>query len=110
MQINKKYTTQNNKNLKIDPTHMLDFALNNSWIFHLTIVGGRRSKRLGPSPTLGSLGPFHQWRHKSRVSLRGSPCAHGVGGTPHGKVRDIHSVRYHEYLRLASHPSTSSHP
>jgi hypothetical protein len=54
-------------------------------------VGGRRPKRPGPSPTLGSLGPSHQWRHKSRVSLRGPPCAHGVAGTPHGEVRDTKS-------------------
>jgi hypothetical protein len=39
-----------------------------------------------PSPTLGSLDPSHQWRHKSRVSLRGPPCVHGVGGTPYGEV------------------------
>jgi hypothetical protein len=25
------------------------------------------------------LGPSHQWRHKSRVSLQGPPCVHGVG-------------------------------
>ena len=42
----------------------------------------------GPSPTLGSLGSSHQWRHKSRVSLRGPPCAHGVASTPQGEVRD----------------------
>ena len=42
----------------------------------------------GPSPTLGSLGPSHQWRHKSRTSLQGLPCAHGVAGTPQGEVRD----------------------
>ena len=51
------------------------------------LVGGRRFKQLGPSPTLGSLGPSHKWCHKSRASLRGS-CAHGVAGTPHGEVRD----------------------
>jgi len=56
----------------------------------LVSVGGRRSQRPGPSPTLGSLGPSHQRRHKSRVSLRGPPCAHGVLGTPHGEVRDTH--------------------
>src|SRR6202048_4534206 len=56
----------------------------------LVLVGGRRSQRPGPSPTLGSLGPSHQRRHKSRVSLRGPPCAHGVAGTPHGEVRDTH--------------------
>ena len=44
---------------------------------------------LGPSPTLGSLGPSHQWRHKSRASLRSPPCAHGVAGFPKGEVRDI---------------------
>src|ERR1700738_4059554 len=54
----------------------------------LVSVVGRRSQRPGPSPTLGSLGPSHQRRHKSRVSLRGPPCAHGVSGTPHGEVRD----------------------
>ena len=46
----------------------------------------------GPSPTLGSLGPSHQWRHKSRASLRGPPCAHGVAGTPQGEVRDNNGV------------------
>ena len=58
-----------------------------SWI--LVSMSGRRSQHPGPSPTLGSLGPSHQWRHKSRVSLRGPPCAHGVAGTPHEEVRDI---------------------
>ena len=42
----------------------------------------------GPSPILGSLGPSHQWHHKSRASLRGPPCAHGGAGTPQGEVRD----------------------
>ena len=46
----------------------------------------------GPSPTLGSLGPSHQWRHKSRASLWGPPCAHGVAGTPQGEVRDNHGL------------------
>ena len=41
-----------------------------------------------PSLTLGLLGPSHQWCHKSRASLRGPPCAHGVAGTPQGEVRD----------------------
>ena len=54
----------------------------------LVSVGGRRSLRPGPSSTLGSLGPSHQWRHKSRVSLHGPPCAHGVSGTTHGEVRN----------------------
>ena len=51
-------------------------------------VGGRRSQRPGPSPTLGSLEPSHHLRHKSRVSLRGPPCAQGVSGIPYGEVRD----------------------
>jgi len=56
-------------------------------------VGGRRSQRLGPSPTLGSLGPSHHQRHKYRVSLRGLHCAHGVSGIPFGEVRDNHGLR-----------------
>jgi hypothetical protein len=36
----------------------------------------------GPSPTLGSLGPSHHRRYKSRVSLRGPFCALGVSGIP----------------------------
>ena len=32
----------------------------------LVSLGGRHSQRLGPSPSLGSLGSSHQWRHKSR--------------------------------------------
>ena len=28
----------------------------------------------------------HQWRHKSRVSFLGPPCAHGVWGIPYGEV------------------------
>jgi hypothetical protein len=51
-------------------------------------VGGRRSQRPGPSPTLRSLRPSHHRRHKSRVSVRGPPCAHGVLGIPYGEVRD----------------------
>ena len=47
-----------------------------------------RSQRPGPSPILGSLGPPHQRRHKSHVSLRGPPGAHSVAGTPHEEVRD----------------------
>ena len=54
----------------------------------LVSVGGRHSQRLGPSPTLGSLGPSHHRRHKSWVSLRGPPCAHGVSDIPFGEVRD----------------------
>ena len=54
----------------------------------LVSVGGRRSQRPGPSPTLG---PSHQRQHKSRVSLRGPPCANGILCTPQGEVRDIMS-------------------
>jgi hypothetical protein len=57
-------------------------------------VGGKRSQRPGPSPTLGSFGPSHHWRHKSRVSLRGPPCFHGVSGIPFGEVRDISSALF----------------
>jgi hypothetical protein len=32
--------------------------------------------------------PSHHRRHKSRVSLRGPPCALGVSGIPYGEVRD----------------------
>jgi hypothetical protein len=45
-------------------------------------VGGRRSQRPVPSPTLGSLGPSHHRRHKSQASLRGPPCAHDVSDIP----------------------------
>ena len=41
-----------------------------------------------PSPTLASLGPSHQWCHKSRASLQGPPCAQGVAGTPQREVRN----------------------
>ena len=40
------------------------------------------------APAQTSPRPSHQRRHKSGVSLRGPPCAHGVSGTPHGEVRD----------------------
>ena len=50
-------------------------------------VGGV-SNAPGPSSTLGSLGPSHQWRHKSQVSLWDPCCAHGVGGTSKGEVHD----------------------
>ena len=56
----------------------------------LISVGGRCAQRPGPSPTLGSLGPSHEQRHKSRVSLRSPPCAHDVSGTPLGEVHDRH--------------------
>ena len=46
------------------------------------LCGWRRSQRTWPSPTLGSLGPSRHRRHKSRVSLWGPPCAHGVSGIP----------------------------
>jgi hypothetical protein len=56
----------------------------------LVFVGGRHSQCLGPLSTLGSFGPFHQRHHKSRVSLRGLPCALGVLGTNHGEVDNNH--------------------
>jgi hypothetical protein len=55
--------------------------------------------RLGPSPTLGSLGPSQLWCHKSRVSLWDSPSAHGVAGIHHREMHhncclhDVHLVR-----------------
>ena len=57
-----------------------------SWL--LVSVGGRRYQRPWPSPTLGLLWPSHQRRHKSRVSLGGPLCAHGVLGVPYGEVRE----------------------
>ena len=57
-----------------------------SWL--LVFMGGMHSQRQGPSPTLGLLGPSHLWRHKSRVSFRGPPCAYNVVDIPHGEVHD----------------------
>ena len=62
----------------------------------LVSVGGRRSQRPGPSPTLGLLGPSHQWRHNTRVSLQGPLFAHGVLGTSHGEVRN--KIPYQELI------------
>src|ERR1700689_3733891 len=67
----------------------------------LVSVGGRRSQRPVPSPTLGSLGPSHHRRHKSRVSLRGPPCAHGVSGI---SLERCATLRY-----ISSHPIPSTH-
>jgi len=58
-----------------------------SWL--MVSVGGRRSKRSRPSPTLKPLVLFHQWRHNTLMSLWGPFCAHCVGGTTHGEVCDI---------------------
>ena len=71
-----------------------------SWL--LVSMGGRCSQCLGPSPILGSLGPFHHWRHKSRVSLWGPPCAHGVLGTLHEEVRYKVDLQYKEWLNAYS--------
>ena len=60
-----------------------------------SVRGWEAFPMLRASPTLGSLGPSHQWRHKSWVSLRGPPCAHDVLSTPHGEVRDC---QYDEYF------------
>src|ERR1700738_3679665 len=68
----------------------------------LVSVGGRRSQRPGPSPTLGSLGPSHQRRHKSRVSLRGPPCPHVVSGTPHGEGRATTPPPFQEIFCLST--------
>ena len=65
---------------------------------HLVSVGERCLQLLGPSPTLGSLGPSHLWRHKSWLSLQGTPCVHVVAGTPHGEVRDILSLSVLKFL------------
>ena len=54
----------------------------------LVSVGGRRSQHLESSTTLESLGPSHQRRHKSRVSLQSPFCAHGISGTLYEEVRD----------------------
>ena len=58
-----------------------------SWL--IVSVDTRHFQCPGPSSTLGALGPSHQRRHKSRVSLRGPPCAQGVADTPHGEVLGI---------------------
>ena len=69
------------------PIEVFLSILEPSWL--LVSVGGGRSQRLGPSPILGSLGPSHQQRHQSRVSLQGLPCAHGVSELPYGGVRNM---------------------
>ena len=50
----------------------------------LVSIGGRHSQRLGPSPTLASLGPSHQQCHKSQVSPGSHFCpwclAHSLWG------------------------------
>ena len=51
------------------------------------------------SSTLGSLGPSYQRRHKSRVSIQGPLCAHGVLGTPHREVCNTYTCNH---LRLPS--------
>ena len=63
----------------------------------------------GPSLTLGLLGPSHQWCHKSRASLRGPPCAHGVAGTPQGEVRDIDWAGFPFWASALKEPGLS-HP
>jgi hypothetical protein len=68
-------------------------------------VGGRCSQRPGPSPTLGSLGPSHHRRQKSRVSLRGPPCAHGVLDILFREVRNTHP--HHDHLVPLTNGATS---
>jgi hypothetical protein len=70
-------------------------------------MGGRRSQRPGPSPTLGSLGHSHHRRHKSQVSLRGPPCAHGVSGIHFGEVRDRWCCKLSDNLEMSSLESTA---
>jgi hypothetical protein len=77
-----------------------------SWL--LVPVGGRRFQRPGPSSTIGSFGPSHHRCHKSRVSFRGSPCAHGVSGIPFGEVRNTSCHGnvcqfYHSFTIMAHH-------
>lgn len=62
---------------------------------NIDTMGGRRFQCAGPSPTLGSLGTFHQWCHKFWGSLWGPPCAQVVAGTPHGEVHDTGSQIVH---------------
>ena len=61
----------------------------------------------GPSPILGSLGPSHQWSHKSRALLWDPPCAHGIVGTPQREVRDSLSKLVIKYLNNISFISLS---
>jgi hypothetical protein len=67
---------------------ILEFSRHELCIAHgftLTILSPLRWEAfptVGGSPTLGSLGPSYHRRNKSRVSLRGSSCAHGVFGHP----------------------------
>ena len=53
---------------------------------------------MGHSYTLGLLGPSHQLRHKSQVSVSGPSCAQGVGGTHHGEVRNRSPIKIKSYL------------
>ena len=69
----------------------------------LVYVNGRHSQRPGLSPIIGSLGPCHQQRHKSRVSLQDPHCAHGVSGTPREEVRDTTVATIEERLPTTSH-------
>ena len=66
-------------------------------------MGGRRFQRLGPSPTLGSLGPSFQWRHKSQVSLWGPPCVHGALGILHGEVCDYLDIELVNIAQIFSY-------
>ena len=46
----------------------------------------------------------HKRCHKSRVSLRGPPCTHGVSGTPHGEVCNIDGLRLYKVMTATTWP------
>jgi hypothetical protein len=76
----------------------------------LSLCGWEAFSTPGASPTLGSLGPSHQWRHKPRMSLRGPPCAHGVAATPHGEVRNTSPLfPSTKYVMVPQHGPFSLH-
>ena len=60
-----------------------------------------------PLPIVGSLGPSHRRRHKSRVSLQGPLCAHGVLGIPYEEVRDIYGFQRSNALKANETSSKS---
>jgi hypothetical protein len=79
-----------------------------SWL--LVSVGGRCSQRPRPSPTLESLGPSHQRRHKYWVSLWDPYCAHVVLGKPHGEVRDNNNLIIFVFLMLVVFVRDQTYP
>ena len=73
----------------------------------LVFVGGRHSQCPRPSSTLGHFGPSHQQHHKSRVSLKGPPCAHGVWGIPHGELHDIFALYFNQLCKEPKHSTNT---